>query len=153
MSQTCRTTDFAFHVPDDWVDRSMVAWSAPPGTDRKTPPNVMVAYDRPRAEESLGTYVNRQLKDLTARATKFHLDTRRDVMLSGRAAVELVFHWDAGNGMIKQRQIYSLLPDGRSITIVNTARLTDFPDADAEFMVMLNSFGWAPAEASPTVQG
>ncbi|MDR3435272.1 DcrB-related protein [Telmatospirillum sp.] len=146
MPQVCQNKDFSFHVPEDWVDRSMVAWSAPPGPGKQIVPNVMVAYDRPRVEETLGIYVNRQLKDLMARAQKFHLETRRDVMLAGRPAVELLFQWDSGTGAIKQRQIYSLLPDGRSITIVNTARTQEFPAVDAKFLDMLNSFGWAPPE-------
>ena len=77
-------------------------------------------------------------------ARTFELETRRDVLLDGRPAVELVFQWDSGTGMIKQRQIYSLLPDGRSITIVNTAPTPEFAAVDPQFIEMLNSFGWAP---------
>ncbi|MDZ5645695.1 DcrB-related protein [Nitrospirillum sp. BR 11828] len=147
MPQTCRTPDFSIQLPDSWIDRSMIAWSAPP-SGGPVVPNIMVAYDRPQAEEGLGAYVNRQLKDLIARARSFQLITRQDVMLAGRPAVELLFQWDGGAGPIKQRQVYSLLPDGRCITIVNTARLTEFADADAQFMQILNSFAWpAPAGA------
>lgn len=144
MPNPCRTADFSFLVPEDWVDRSMIAWSAPPGPGRRVVPNVMVAYDQPRSQESLGTYVNRQLKDLMARASTFELETRRDVLLAGRPAVELVFQWNSGTDMVKQRQIYSLLPDGRSITIVNTAPVSEFAAVDPKFVEMLNSFGWAP---------
>jgi hypothetical protein len=148
MPQACRTKDFSFSVPEEWVDRSMIAWSAPRGPGKQVVPNVMVAYDQPRSEEDLGVYVNRQLKDLMARAQKFQLETRRDVALAGRPAVELVFQWDTGSGMIKQRQIYSMLPDGRSITIVNTARTPEFPAAETKFLEMLNSFGWASVETA-----
>lgn len=148
MPQLCRTRDFSFQVPDDWTDRSMIAWAAPPDDSGPVAPNIMVAYDRPRPGEDAGAYVNRQLQDLAGRANGFQLELRRDVMLAGRQAVEIVFRWNAGADIVKQRQLYSLLPDGRVISIVNTAPAPRFADADKLFVAMLNSFAWPAPEAA-----
>lgn len=120
----------------------MIAWSAPPTPGQKVVPNMLVAYDSLRPGEDLAGYVNRQLKELMAKAKKFQLDLRHDTTLAGRPAIETVFQWDGGGGMLKQRQIYSLLPDGRTLTLVNTAALTDFSNVDSHFAAMMNSFGW-----------
>ncbi|MDG5493416.1 DcrB-related protein [Niveispirillum sp. BGYR6] len=149
MSQTCRTRDFSFQLPDDWTDRSMIAWAGPSDNSGPVAPNIMVAYDRPRPGEALGAYVNRQMADLSARAQGFQLELRRDVMLSGRQAVEVLFQWNSGAGMVKQRQLYAQLPDGRLISIVNTAPAERFAACDQQFLAMLNSFTW-PAPGAAT---
>ncbi|WP_029013146.1 DcrB-related protein [Niveispirillum irakense] len=143
MPQTCHTRDFSFQVADDWVDRSMIAWSAPIDGRGPTAPNLMIAYDRPPPEETVGAYVNRQLQDLSTRAQGFQLELRRDAMLAGQAAVEIMFQWNSGSGIIRQRQIYSLLPDGRCICIVNTAPADRFADSDKQFLAILDSFVWS----------
>lgn len=148
MPQTCRTRDFSFQVPDDWTDRSMIAWAAPADNSGPVAPNIMIAYDRPQAGEAVGAYVNRQMKDLSGRAQGFQLELRRDVMLAGRPAVEILFRWNAGAGIVKQRQLYSLLADGRVISIVNTAPADRFPEAEKQFLIMLNSFAWPAPEAT-----
>lgn len=148
MPQTCRTRDFSFQVPDDWMDRSMIAWSAPADNDSPLAPNIMIAYDRPKSGETVGAYVNRQLQDLSTRAQGFQLELRRDVMLAGRQAVEIMFQWNSGNGIIKQRQLYSGLPDGRCISIVNTAPALRFAESDKQFLAMLDSFTWPAPETA-----
>jgi hypothetical protein len=142
MPQPCQTNDFRFHVPNEWVDRTMVAWSAPPAPGNQVAPNILVAYDKPRTGETLASYVDRQLKDLSSKARRFGLDLKRDVSLAGQPAVELVFHWDNNGTFLKQRQIYALVPGGRVISIVNTARQQDFDTAEPQFLQMLNSFSW-----------
>src|SRR5581483_11601871 len=129
MPHTSRTRDFQFDLPEDWVDRTMVAWSARPNPGQKVTPNILIAYDTLRDGEDLGGCVNRQLKELTNKARKFQRDLRQDTQLAGRPAVELMFRWDSGNVLLKQRQIYSLLSDGRAITVVNTAAASDFDNA------------------------
>lgn len=142
MPQLSRTADFQLEVPDGWIDRTMVAWSAPPSPGNQVAPNILVAYDKPRTGESLATYVDRQLKDLSSKAQKFRLDLKQNVTLAGQPAIEVLFNWDSGNTVLKQRQIYALVPGGRVISIVNTARLPEFEAAEPHFLQMLNSFSW-----------
>ncbi|KKI20347.1 hypothetical protein [Sphingomonas sp. Ag1] len=50
---------------------------------------------------------------------------------AGRArGEEVVFQWDAGAGLLRQRQFYFALPDGRIITVVNTATDAEFDATD-----------------------
>lgn len=142
MPFTSRTRDFHFNLPDDWVDRTMIAWSARPVPGQAVTPNILVAYDALRDGEDLAGYINRQLKELMGKAKKFQLDLRQDTLLSGRSAVELVFRWDSGAKALKQRQIYALLGDGRAMTLVNTAAAGDFEKAEPYFQAMRESFAW-----------
>ena len=142
MPHTSRTKDFHFDLPDQWIDRTMIAWSAPQSPGRAVAPNVLIAYDTPRNGETLAAYVDRQLRDLMSKAKKFQLDLRRDTELQGRKAVELLFQWDTGTALLKQRQIYSLLPDGRTLTLVNTATSAEFEQIEPQFSAIYNSFGW-----------
>lgn len=138
---TARHADFQLDVPDDWVDRTVVVWSAP-ATAAEVPPNVVVAYDRPRSGEDLRAYATRQVADLARTAQQFRLDLRRDVTFAGRPAVEVVFEWMAPPGVMRQRQLFSLLSDGRVTSVASTARASDFAVAEATFGRILASFRW-----------
>jgi hypothetical protein len=145
MAHKAGTIDFSFEVPPDWVDRTMIAWSAPARPGDRVAPNVVVAYDALQHGEDLAGYVNRQLKQLMEKARKFHLDLRQDTNLAGRPAIEVMFHWDSTTGTLKQRQIYTLLSDGRAATFVHTAAAANFEKAEPHFTEMMKSFAWSPA--------
>jgi hypothetical protein len=142
MPHLTRTRDFHLEIPEGWMDRTMIAWSAPPVSGRAITPNMVITYDLVQPEETLASYVNRQLQELMARIKTFQLDLRRDVTLAAKPAIELHFQWDSGNGMLKQQGIYSLLPDGRVMALVNTAAASDFYRFEPQFQAILQSFGW-----------
>ena len=146
MAHTSRTRDFHFDLPDEWVDRTMIAWSARPIPGQAVTPNILVAYDALRDGETLAAYVNRQLKQLMVKAKRFQLDLRQDTLLDGRSAVEVMFQWDSGTAVLKQRQIYTLLTDGRAMTLVNTAAAHDFEKAEPLFKALRESFAWNELE-------
>lgn len=141
-TRTHADANFRFDVPADWVDRSIVVWSAPADA-AAVPPNFVIAYDRPHDGEGLGEYVTRQIGELGRTADGFQLDVRRDLPFGGRPAVEVTFRWAAGPGTMQQRQIFSILPDGRVASIASTAAAADFAAADATFLEILKSFRWA----------
>lgn len=134
-----KNSDFSFTVPSDWIDRTIIAWSAPL-TSSPVPPNFIVAYDKLQPGEDFGVYVNRQLGDLGRTAKTFQLDLRRDIQFRDRPGVELMFHWDAGPGTMKQRQVYSQLTNGRIVNLSCTALESDFQSADETFRSILSSF-------------
>jgi hypothetical protein len=103
----------------------------------------MIAYDKVRAGEEFGAYVNRQLADLSKSAQNFQLELRRDVAFQGRPAVELIFRWSAPAGTMKQRQLYSHMADGRVVNLTCTAREAEFSAADQTFLEILRTFSWA----------
>lgn len=143
MVQECRTEDFAFQVPDDWKDRRVIAWSAQPRPGQAVVPNILATYDRLPQAKSLDEFVDLQAGDLARSAKRFALISRAEVALGGRRGLELVFRWDAGTGLLRQRQIYVALEDGRVITVVNTALDTEFDAADRHFAATLAGFRWA----------
>ncbi len=137
-----RTSEFAFPVPDDWKDRRVIAWSAQPRPGQAVVPNVLATYDRLPEGRTLEAFVDAQAADLARQARRFTLTGRRDVLLDGRRAIELLFRWDAGSGMMRQRQVYAALDDGRVITVVNTALDDEFEAHEPTFGAMLNGFRW-----------
>ncbi len=137
-----RTSEFAFQVPDDWKDRRVIAWSAQPEPGQKVVPNVLATYDRLPADATLATFVDNQVGELMRGAKRFALKGRRTCTLGGRTGEEVVFQWDAGTGLLRQRQLYFALADGRIITVVNTAMDAEFDAADQIFSNILNSFTW-----------
>ena len=105
-------------------------------------PNVLATYDRLPADKTLEQFVDIQVAELARSAKRYASLLRRDITLAGCSGVELVFRWDAGTGLLRQRQLYFALRDGRIITIVNTALDAEFEAADAIFSDILNSFRW-----------
>ena len=53
-----------------------------------------------------------------------------------------MFRWDAGSGLMRQRQVYVALDDGRIITLVNTALDQEFDATEPVFGAMLSGFRW-----------
>jgi hypothetical protein len=134
-----KNSDLSFTVPVDWIDRTIIAWSAPL-TSSAIPPNFIVAYDKPQPGEEFGAYVNRKLADLSKTAMKFQLDLRRDIFFQERPGVELMFHWATRPGTMKQRQVYSQTLDGRIVNLSFTALEKEFTWADGVFQSILTSF-------------
>lgn len=142
MPQDCRTAEFSFPVPDDWKDRRVIAWSAQPRPGQAVVPNILATYDRLPVDKSVEEFVDSQEADLARSAKKFTLIGRREVSLGGRLGLEILFRWDAGSGLLRQRQIYVPLDDGRLITVVNTALDRDFESVDGLFAEILAGLQW-----------
>ena len=148
MGQQCRGSDFVFPVPDTWVERSMIGFSAPPVSDRAVSPNILVSVAEIPAEEQLANFVDRQVEDLGRSAEQFRLSLRRDVRLDGAEGVEIVFSWMGGEqGLIKQRQVYARRTVKKVLSVTHTAREQDFAACDSLFLDMLRDFAWTDIDA------
>ncbi|WP_168223062.1 DcrB-related protein [Oceanicola sp. D3] len=121
--------DFSVDVPDGWVDRSVLVWSAH-GTPSAVPPNVAIARDEMRPDESFLDYCNRQMMSLSSALDGFRLIKQDETNLSGRFAMELVFTWKTAAGRMKQRQIFLPLDAPRIASFAGTASEADFDHAD-----------------------
>ena len=143
MAQDCHGADFVFPVPDNWVERSMIGYSAPPAPGQPMTPNALVAINQMPEGETLDSFVTRQVDDLKSRASGFTLKLRRDARLDGIACIEIVFAWQGGEmGRIQQRQIYAIRPVQRVISITHTAPEAEFANNDSLFLAMLSQFAW-----------
>ena len=149
MGQDCRGTDYVFPVPDNWVERSMIGYAAPPAPDKKLAPNILVATNQMPSDEMLDSFVTRQVADLQSRAQGFALKLRRDARLDGVACVEIVFALQGGEaGRIQQRQVYVQRPGGRVLSITHTAPEAEFAACDEVFLTMLRQFAWTQDAAA-----
>jgi hypothetical protein len=120
--------DLTFEVPDEWEDRSVVAYSAPTSRANPNAPNVVVTRDKLGNGEDAAKYANRQIGDLAKQLTGFRLLEQRDVVLGGVPAKELVFSWLGSRGRIVQR-LAMVLQGSRVVNVTTTV-----PTADAAKM-------------------
>lgn len=140
----CQTDAFSLTVPDSWVDRSMITWVAPPAQAWKVLPNLLCSKGEMLAGESLGTFVNRQLKELMNQVKNFDLISRQDTLFGGVPAVEIVFSIKPQNIMLKQKQIFFIPDQSKSIahTVVFTAAKEDYAKLEGAFSQISNSISW-----------
>ena len=94
--RVCRVSGLAFEVPQGWIERTIIVWSAPPSFS-PVPPNFVVAYDRPNPDETLAEYAERQFAELSGAVQGFELELRREIVFAGRPAVEIIFRKEAGD--------------------------------------------------------
>ncbi|WP_422375683.1 DcrB-related protein [Roseibium sp.] len=134
-----RNKYFDLSIPDDWTDRSVLVWSAPPGSGTM-PPNVAVAFDALQPGEPLVAYVNRQVDSLKASLADWQLISQVQSNLKGRDSYEMVFTWSTPPGKMRQRQIYCPLSGQQVASIACTASDPEFADFDrAYFQKVLGS--------------
>lgn len=144
MSSVCHTDTFTLNVPDDWADRSMITWVAPPSANYKVMPNLLCSKGEMQANEDLDRFVNRQLKELMGQVKNFDLISRRNTLFGGRPAVELLFSMRPQGIMLKQRQLFFQAdPKGQTInTVVLTAARDDYDALIPTFERILDSVSW-----------
>ena len=143
MAQDCHGSDFVFPVPDDWVERSMIGYSAPFRPGRALAPNTLVAINQIPDGETLDSFVARQMDDLKSRAAGFAIKLSRSTQLDGIPCIEVVFAWHGGEaGRIQQRQVYAQRPGRRLVSITHTAPEAEFAEDDKLFVDMLAGFAW-----------
>mgnify|MGYP003622354348 CR=1 FL=1 len=141
---TCLTESFSLTVPDSWADRSMITWVAPPKPSYKVLPNLLCSRGELQPGENLGSFVNRQLKELMGQVKNFDLISRQDVEFGGRPAVELVFAMKPQSVMLQQRQLFFQVDSGKPLvnTVVATAARDNFEELAPVFESILQSVTW-----------
>ena len=139
--------DLRFEVPDDWHDRTVVAYAAPLKPGKKVAPNLVVTRDTLDAEEPVGSYADRQLVELARRLDGFALLGRRDVTLGDVPAVEMTFTWDGASGTLQQKQAFVVLRRRTVVSITATALKKEFPDWEPKFQAILASVKFPEARS------
>ncbi len=136
-----QTSKFHFDIPDSWVDRSVLVWSAPAGS-ALLPPNFVIANDEKQPGEALVAYVNRQIASLKESLENWQLVSQVETVINGASGYEVIFTWKTPAAAMKQRQIFCEL-DGKKIVSIGCTAMSDhFAEADETyFRKILNSFG------------
>jgi len=100
--------DVTFDVPRHWEDRTLVAFAAPAKPGQATSPNVVMTRDTLGAEETIQSYADKQLAELSKRLEAFELDERKETTFGGQPGVELRFTWQGSVGKLEQRLAMAL---------------------------------------------
>jgi len=94
--------DFTFDVPDEWSDRSVIAYAAPVEGTTQSSLIVAVTHELPSPGETLKTFAARQVTDLGRKLKDFALKDTRAGLVSGSPAVMLEYTWTAPNTALAQ---------------------------------------------------
>lgn len=116
----------SFEVPRHWEDRTIVAFSAPARPGQSTAASFVMTRDALTPEDTLASYADRQLSELSRRVDGFELVERRDLQVAGARAVALRFTGKAMAGPLVQRLV--VVEDRRRGVVCFTATA---PKADA----------------------
>jgi hypothetical protein len=107
----------AIDLPDGWEDRS--------------------AAD----DESLASYVDRQLVDMAKSCPRFELARRERTMLDGDQAESMEFSWRSPDGnFVRQKQTIVRLKSGTALALTGTAPAKRFSDYADVFHNLVRTF-------------
>jgi hypothetical protein len=134
--------DIAFDVPENWEDRTVTAYSAPPQHDHPVTPNIVVTRDFVTDRQPVGSYADRQMVDLAKRLNGFNLLSRAESQLGGEPTVVLDFVWNGQFGPVRQKQIF-VLRDKTVLTLVLTALASEFAAQEPTFNAILTSVAFS----------
>lgn len=115
-----------FEVPRHWEDKTIVAFSAPSRPGQPTAASFVMTRDTLADADTLATYADRQLAELSKRVDAFELVEKREMQVAGARAVSLRFTSKALAGPLVQRLV--IVEDRRRALVCFTATA---PKADA----------------------
>jgi len=141
----------SFDPPAGWLDRTVIAFTSPAESTKPLAPSIVITREPVRPGDSLRLHGSRQLMELEAQLTHFHLMESRDATLGGYPALFFRFAWESNVGAIEQTMtLAESTVDGVPVmtTVTTTAAASDGPSADALFTQTLATlrFDDAPRE-------
>jgi hypothetical protein len=116
----------SFEVPRHWEDKTIVAFSAPSRPGQSTSASFVMTRDTLGDADTLATYADRQLAELSQRVDGFELIDKRDTSIGGARAFSIRFSSKALAGPLVQRLV--VVEDRRRAVVCFTATA---PKADA----------------------
>ena len=130
--QKFENDDFSFSVPDKWIERTVVMWSAP-AVLGKIPPNFAISYDIVKDGDDLLTYANKQIDSLRGALKDWQLVQQFSRKIGGKEALTAQFSWALPTVRMMQKQSFILLGKGRAISVGCTAPANDFPVVESTY--------------------
>ena len=106
-------SDVAFDVQNDWDDKTVVAFSAPPKPGAIAP-NVVLTRDKLKPDEKLEQYCDRTIVDMVKNLAAFQLLGKDARDVDGTPAFEIRFTWSgsAGKTVLQRMLIAQTSPRG-----------------------------------------
>lgn len=131
-------------VPQEWQDKTVLAFAAPPRAGKVAQPNVVVTRDSLPVGQSIRTYGAKQLAELAKALREFELLDSREVNVGGLAGVEYRFTWEGDAGPIFQRMLLAPLQD-TVVTVTASAPKAEATTSAEVFDKILASVSFGPA--------
>lgn len=119
--------DIIFQVPDQWQNRSIIAFAAPLEPGQSVAPNVVLTRDLVAPGQTFRSYADSQMVELAKRLDQFNLINRQETQLHNVPAVSLLFSWHGQPGIFMQWQMFFPGANGVIFSGVATATEADFP--------------------------
>jgi hypothetical protein len=116
----------SFEVPRHWEDKTIVAFAAPAAAGQPASASFVMTRDTLGESDTLASYADRQLAELSQRVDGFELQSKRDTTIGGARAVAMRFTSKALAGPLVQRLV--VVEDRRRAVVCFTATA---PRADA----------------------
>lgn len=136
--------DLSFDVPNDWDDKSIVAFSAPakPGT---IVPNVVLTRDKTKPNETLDAYCDRTIVDMAKNLGGFALTSREPRQVGQTPGVEIVFSWNGSSGKQVVQHMLIVVTGPNAVAGLNlTCDQADAKRLSAVSDRIFSSFKFAP---------
>jgi hypothetical protein len=111
--------------PTDWVDKSMIVYTAPaePGASA---PNMVVSRDALLPGETFREYCNRQVDAFRQTLPRFAREDEGPGRVHDLDAFQILFTWTSGAGPLRQRVFFIAAGSGVVVTFAATAPADDF---------------------------
>ncbi len=116
----------SIEVPRHWEDKTIVAFAAPSRPGQSTSASFVMTRDTLADADTLSSYSDRQLAELSQRVDGFELVDKKDTTIGGARAVVMRFTSKALAGPLLQRLV--VVEDKRRALVCFTATA---PKADA----------------------
>ncbi len=136
-------------VPDDWADRTVLAYSAPAQSGKGSQPSIVMTRDTLPEGMTVRTFAAKHLAASARGLPDFELEDSREMAIGGQRGVETRFRWTADRGPVVQRQV--VVAVGNVVyTITQSCSPREMPTAKATFDAMIKSLQFGPPTARRT---
>lgn len=138
---TYYTNEFSFDLPDELEDKTHHLFAM--GDEGPSPFNVVVTRNPIEEQETLQSYADRLVRELHKALPQFRLAARQDLVVAGRAALELRYRWTNQGVTMHQTQVsffFERAPRKRQVVQITATSTDQKPEVwDAEFHRILAS--------------
>jgi hypothetical protein len=137
--------DIELDLPDDWEDKTVLAFSAP-ARGPAPPPSVVVTRDLLAPGMSARTFAAKQLASSAQALPSFELEDSREITIGGQPAVDMRFVWMSDGGPVTQRQVV-IAVGNTAYTMTQSAAQNEMATLTPAFDAMVQSLRFGPGAA------
>lgn len=139
----CAYREVTMDVPDDWQDRTVLAFSAPAQSGKVSQPSIVIARESLPEGMTVRTFAAKHLAASARGLPDFELEDSREIAIAGQRGVETRFGWTADRGPVVQRQV--VVGVGNVVyTITQSCAPSEMASAKAMFDAMIQSLQFGP---------